>query len=166
MKRSIEWLDDWLRSVGTDPTLRRALVKYALGRGVDSMKDSVFEEERNHRDMKISQDCIGWRRFMEGMILKETVKLQQDFIDLGGCSISLDKWAQGLILRLLEITHGQWIYRNMHVYDAIAGMEATARKEEIRRFLEDELEMREEGLDERDHYLLESSLGDLKTSTG
>ena len=35
MKQSIGWLDDWLQSVGTDPTLRRALVKYVLGRGAD-----------------------------------------------------------------------------------------------------------------------------------
>ena len=55
---------------------------------------------------------------------------------------------------------------NMHVHDTTAGTEATTRKEEIQYFSEDQLEMGEEGLDERDHYLLESSLGDLKTSTG
>ena len=91
MKRSIGWLDDWLQSVGTEPTLQRALVKYALGRGTDLMKDIVFEEGRNYRDMGISQDRIGWRRFTEGIILKETVKQQKDFVDPGGCSISLEK---------------------------------------------------------------------------
>ena len=115
------------------------------------MKDSVFEEERNHRDMKISQDCIGWRRFMEGMISNEIVKLQKDFVDLKGCSMLLDKWVQGLVVWLLEVTHSQWLYRNMHVHDTTAGMEATARKEEIQRFIEDQLEMGEEGLAERDH---------------
>ena len=103
------------------------------------MKDIVFEEGKNHRDMGISQDCIGWRRFMEGMILKELVKLQKDFIDLGGCSVSLDQCAQGLVVRLLEVTHGQWLYRNMHVHGATAEMEVTARKEEIQRLIEDQL---------------------------
>ena len=56
MKRSIEWLDDWLRSVGTDPTLRRALVKHALGRGTDVMEDIMFEEGRDHREMEIQKD--------------------------------------------------------------------------------------------------------------
>ena len=130
------------------------------------MKDIVFEEGRSHRDMGMSQDRIGWRRFMEGMISKEIVKLQKDFVNLGGCRMSLDKWAQGLVVRLLEVTHGQWLYRNMHVHDATAGMEATARKEEIQRFIEDQLERGEEGLDERDHYLLEINLEDLETSTG
>ena len=70
--------------------------------------------------MGVSQDYIGWRRFMEGMISKETVKLQKDCVDLGGCSVLLDKWAQGLVVRLLEVTHGQWLYRNIHVHDATA----------------------------------------------
>ena len=54
------------------------------------MKDIVFEEERNYKNMGISQDSIGWRRFMDGMISKETVKFQKDFVDLGRCSVSLD----------------------------------------------------------------------------
>ena len=103
---------------------------------------------------------------MEDMISKEIIKLQKDFVDIGGCSMSLDKWAQGLVVRLLEVTHGQWLYMNMHVYDATAGMEAIARKEEILRFIEDQLEMGEERLDERDHYLLEINVEDLETSTG
>ena len=130
------------------------------------MKDIVFEEGRNYRDMGISQDCIGWRLFMEGMISKEMVKLHKDFVDLGGCSISLGKWAQGLVVRLLGATHGQWLYRNMHVHDATAGMEATTIKEEIQRFIEDQLEMGEEGLDERDHCLLEINSEKLETPTG
>ena len=69
-------------------------------------------------------------------------------------------------MRLLEVTHDQWIYRNMHVHDATAGMEATAIKEEIQCFVEDQLEMGEGGLDERDHYLLEINLEDLEISTG
>ena len=76
---------------------------------------------------------------MEGMISKEIVKLQKDAVDLGGCSMSLDKWVQGLVVRLLGATHGQWLYRNMHVHGATAEMEATARKEEIQRLIEDQL---------------------------
>ena len=41
-------------------------------------------------------------------------------------------------------------------------MEATARKEEIQRFIEDQIELGEEGLEEKDHYLLEVNLEDLE----
>ena len=61
-------------------------------------------------------------------------------------------------MRLIEVTHGQWCYRNMHVHDATAGMEVTARKKAVQRFVEDQLEMVEEGMDKRDgedqHYWL------------
>ena len=52
------------------------------------------------------------------------------------------------------------------MHDATAGMKTTARKEEIHHFIEDQLEMGEEGSDKRDHYLLEINLEDIETSTG
>ena len=48
--------------------------------------------------------------------------------------------------RLLEMTHGQWLYRNVHVHDAVLGDIATRRKEDIRRELEDQMELGDEGL--------------------
>ena len=45
-------------------------------------------------------------------------------------------------------------------------MEVTARKEEIQEFIEDQVELGEEGLDERDHYLLEVKVGDLEKASG
>ena len=52
------------------------------------------------------------------------------------------------------------------MHDGIAGVEAMARKEDVHKFIEDQLELGEEGLDERNHYLLELNLEDLETTTG
>ena len=166
LQRSIGWLDDWLREVGTEPSLRRWLVMYARGRGARSMSDIVRDEDRGVRAMGRSQDMIGWRRFMEGMISKEILPLQGEHIDAGGCNLTIDVWAQGLVTKLLEATHGQWLYRNVHVHDTVSGVAATARKEEIQQFIEDQLDMGGEGLDERDKFLLEINLADLETSSG
>jgi len=103
---------------------------------------------------------------MEGMISKEILPLQEQFVDAGGCKLSLDAWAQGLVTKLLEATHGQWLYRNVQVHDAVSGVEATARKEEIQRFIEDQLDLGGEGLDEHDKFLLEINLEDLEASSG
>ena len=103
---------------------------------------------------------------MEGMISKEIIPIQADQIEIGAGTVTLQVWTQGLITKLLETTHGQWLYRNIHVHDAIAGVEASARKEEIQQFIEDQLEIGEEGLDEKDHYLLEVNLEDLESTTG
>ena len=58
---------------------------------------------------------------MEGMFTKEMMPIQADYVKLGKCTLTLDKWAQELVVKLLEVTHRQWLYRNIHVYDARQG---------------------------------------------
>ena len=103
---------------------------------------------------------------MEGMISCEILPLQEEYVDAGGCTLSLAAWAQGLITKLLEATHGQWLYRNVVVHDSVAGLTATARKEEIQQFIEDQLERGGEDLDDDDKFLLDINLDDLETSSG
>ena len=130
------------------------------------MEALVWSEGAGFREMGHSQDAIGWQRFMEGMISKEMIPIQSNYVEMGGSTLTIDQWAQGLVVKLLEVTHGQWLYRNVHVHDATSGLAATARKEEIQRFIEDQIELGEEGLDEKDHYLLEVNLEDLESTTG
>ena len=113
-----------------------------------------------------STDEIGWRRYMEGMISAEILAIQSDFVDFGRCSLSLDVWARGLVMKLLEITHGQWLYRNVQVHDAVSGLKAVERKEELQREIEHQILLGGTGLDEQDRYLLEINVGDLETSSG
>ena len=60
---------------------------------------------------------------MEGMISKEIIPIQADYVEMGGCTLSVDTWAKGLV----EVTHGQWLYPNIHVHDAMSGMAAKVR---------------------------------------
>ena len=69
-------------------------------------------------------------------------------------------------MKLLEITHGQWLYRNVQVHDAISGLKAVERKEELQREIEHQVMLGGTGLDEHDRYLLEINVGDLETSSG
>ncbi len=66
----------------------------------------------------------------------------------------------------MEITHGQWIYQSVLVHDRTSGDLASKRKEEIRRALEDQLELGNEGLEDDDKFLLEINLEELDTSPG
>ncbi len=52
------------------------------------------------------------------------------------------------------------------MHDAAAGVAATVRKKEIQQFTEDQMDFGGDGLDKRDHYLLDINLGDLETSSG
>ena len=51
----------------------------------------------------------------------EITSIQRQYIAVNGSRMSLDKWCTGLITRLLEITHGQWLYRNYIVHDLVSG---------------------------------------------
>ena len=103
---------------------------------------------------------------MEGMISRELVELQKYALVEAELWLTVDNWAKGLVIRLLEITHGQWLYRNVVVHDRTAGDLVTCRKTEIRGALEEQINLGEEGLAEEDRWLLEINLDDLDKSSG
>ena len=73
------------------------------------MEHIVWEKGSRFYKLGQSMDKIGWRRYMDGMISSEALAIQAECVDLGGCSLSLDKWAKGLAIKLLEATHVQWL---------------------------------------------------------
>ena len=163
---SIQLVDMWMKDHGTDSKLRKYLTLYAKGRGGTTMGEIVGLEQGKYRQLARSMDIIGWRRFMEGMIPKEVIEIQKVATMESKHSVSLRKWSIGLVTRLLEVTHGQWLYRNVKVHDSIAGDLASRRKEEIKKALLDQMELGREGLAEEDWYLLEINLNDLESSSG
>ena len=102
---------------------------------------------------------------MEGMISKEFRKIQEVHSGLYG-TIPGNKWAQCLVTKLLEITHGQWLVRNFLIHDEVSGMLALERKEDLQIAIEEQIEMGVRGLDEEDKYLMEIKLEDLETTRG
>ena len=103
---------------------------------------------------------------MEGMVSKEIINLQSEFATIQGMRLSLERWSSGLITKLLEVTHGQWIYRNLLVHDKLSGVLATEKKEELQKEIQRQQELGEDGLDEQDKFLLEIKLDDLEETSG
>ena len=100
------------------------------------MKDELHGTGRQYSKLAESHDMIGWRRFMEGMISKEILVIQREYLDLRGIRGTLTtptSWGKGLIVRLIEITHGQWLYQNVHVHETVTGLRATHRNEELQK---------------------------------
>ena len=166
LRQTIRSMDKWMQSNQTDPDLRDCITQYALGRGGVTMEEICRRKHPRFQALGQSQDTIGWRRFMEGMISKECANLQRDFLAVREARLSISAWSMGLITNLLEITHGQWLYRNMQVHDAISGAAATRRKEEIQMEIERQQDLGADGLLEEDHYMLEINLEDLESSSG
>ena len=102
---TIDFLDIWMKKIGTDEGLRNCLVRYAKGRGAITMKDIVGNRTHRLYPLAQSQDLIGWRRFMEGMISKEITGIQKSYLALSSYHLSIKRWTTGLITKLLEIIH-------------------------------------------------------------
>jgi hypothetical protein len=98
---------------------------------------------------------------MEGMISTRLRSIQYNFHHLQRTHMPPKRWACGLIWKLLEVTHGQWIYQNIQIHDSVAGTQATLRKEAIQREIEEQMELGGAGLLEENHWMLEVNLGDL-----
>jgi bifunctional N-acetylglucosamine-1-phosphate-uridyltransferase/glucosamine-1-phosphate-acetyltransferase GlmU-like protein len=125
-------------------------------RGMDNRYRRVAEE----------QDAIGWRKFMEGMICCVLRGLQEIYTTIEGSNVTGEQWATGVIIKLLETTHGQWLYRCVQVHDRFSGIQATQQEEELQRAIEAQQEMGWEDMTEEDQYLAEVNLEDLEHTSG
>jgi hypothetical protein len=83
-----------------------------------------------------------------------------------GTQVDSERWAQGLILKLLKTTHGQWLYCNVQIHDSVLETQATLRKEDIQKKIEEQMELGDAGLLEEDNWMLEVNLGDLESTLG
>jgi hypothetical protein len=164
-----EELLDWLDDAGTPRDLTFLIVKYIQGRGESTMAEIVYTHQlpEEYLEFANAQDFIGWRRFLEGMVSAELAKLVRNtgFQEHG--KLTADKWGRTLIQKLLEITHGLWIYRNLTIHDSAKGVLAVGRREQLLKEIEKQIELGGDGLAEEDQWMLEVNLGDLDDgSTG
>ncbi len=164
--QSSQALEQWLGEADTDPELIDCIVDYVQGRGTIAMASAMRDDPPQFQAFGQLQDVIGWRRFLEGMISKEIVVLQQQFYAVNGSWLSLDKWSSGLITQLLEITLGQWLYCNFMVHDPVSGTIAAGKREELLLEIEPQRDLGDSRLLDEDKYLAEVNLGDLETTLG
>jgi hypothetical protein len=83
-----------------------------------------------------------------------------------GSNVTGEQWAAGVIIKLLETTHGRWLYRCVQVHDRVSGTQATQHKEELQMAIEAQQDIGWEDLLEEDQYLVEVNLEDLEHTSG
>jgi hypothetical protein len=149
-----------------DPLLHECIVEYAKGRGQRAMTDICRGMDFRYTKMAVNQDAIGWRRFMEGMVYRSIQGIQETYMTMEGSNLSPAQLTVCVITKLLEGTHGQWLYQCIHLHDRLNSINTTLRKEELQREIEPQQEIGMEGLMEEDQYLAEVNLEDLESSTG
>ena len=156
---------NWLNSQNAPRDLIYLIVKYIRGRGTESMTDICYRLPPVYRAFAVAQDTIGWRRFMEGMVAKELCALLGlvDFQD--DSTVDISTFICDLVQKLLETTHGMWIYRNLTIHDSLSGVFANERKERLMDAIEEQLLEGPESLREEDKWLLEVDLDDISGVT-
>ncbi len=118
------------------------------------------------QEFAISQDRIGWRNFIVGMISTKLTGIQDAFLWVRGSARSSERWATGLITQLLQITHGQWIYRCVLVHDRSTGTLVNQHKAQPLEEITKQLSMGAESLMEDDKFLLECNLSEIAMTNG
>jgi hypothetical protein len=110
---TIDLIKGWMDEVDMDPILLDCIVEYACSWGGRTMVEICTGLGENYQQMARDQDTIGWRQFMEGMVCSCMRRIKSLYHFWEGMGIAPKRWVQGLILKLLEATHGQWLYRNV-----------------------------------------------------
>ena len=165
-EESVHQFELWLKENDTCEEVTGCLVEYLLGRGVKTFVECAEGCSDRLTTVARSQDVIGWGRFTEGMVSKHLLELQEVYYGITGSRRSADKWIQGVITQLLQITHTQWIYRNVVVHDKTTGTLVSEYKLELQKEIDRQLEMGAEGLLREDQFLLEINHDDLESSNG
>ena len=75
--------------------------------------------------------------------------VQEEYQRCVGTVMSIGEWALRAVIKLLKVTHGQWLYWNIVVHDDMAGTLATMQKEEMQREMKHHQELGNAGLQEK-----------------
>jgi hypothetical protein len=110
----------WLQSSHMDPDLARVLLIYLMNRGAVSMS-SIDGLPREFLRFALSQDIIGWDNFLLGMVSMYLRPIQYSHLLVSSLMLNVDDWMSQFIGKLLHLTHGQWIYRNISKYHDTLG---------------------------------------------
>jgi hypothetical protein len=156
---------DWMHSAGTVPELAHLIMNFLRTRGTMERGGREIYASATYTPFLRSQCHIGWRRTMEGMISRTLLELHHYDLLLPHSRLTTQAWAQSLTQKLIEATHGVWIYRNLTIHDRLSGLVATKTKEQLLQEIEAQIEQGGGSLEEQDKWMLEINTDNLSTSS-
>jgi hypothetical protein len=75
-----------------------------------------------------SQDLIGWRNFTKGYISMQFYEIQNFHLAMSRSYLNGSDWTKQFITKDLQITHSQWIYRNISLHNKHHGTSTKRRQ--------------------------------------
>jgi len=103
-------VEEWMEQADTMPEIRECFIKALWERSTTW----DFRTDCNTQVIgaAATQTKIGWMNFTEGKITSQWQSLQQGYYKCTRSDKSVKKWARGLVMELLQLTHSQWVYQN------------------------------------------------------
>ena len=160
----LDGLEAWLEDVDTDPNITVCIMatlrtRTPLSRFEDNAAPSIAAAAR-------AQDIIGWHNLTEGRISKLWRRRQHRHLQAQHSQRSSDKWAQGLVSNLLEVSHAMWTKRNNIVHEKAANGLRLAEAQQLEEEIRLEFEIGHDGLHEDDKWLLNDGIDSVLSLTG
>jgi hypothetical protein len=150
-------LSRWMTENETHPDLVSVISDYAQRQGETSCVKCAEDLPLIVQEFAISQDKIGWGNFMVVMISTKLLGIQDSYLWVRGSAWSSE---------LLQVTHGQWIYRCILVHNRTTGTLINQHKAKLLEEITKQLLMGAELLMEDDKFLLECNLLDIILTNG
>ena len=160
----INSLSEWLSDLFTHPELREWIPEYLWERG-RKMFSELGEMTPHMCTLAAAQDQIGWRHFTEGKIALPIRRLQEFYLLHCPTQLTVDAWMQGLIDQLFQMTHSQWIYRNITKHHHTNGTIQLKARREVLNKVERQLNLGFTSLPPESRCLLEIAPADLYNSS-
>jgi len=149
-------LVQWMRVQQTLGEIIYLFQAYLLARGTRTMMSLLRSGSKLGVEAKY-HDRLRWDSFLEGRVCALWVECRSAHIRSEKQIRSADLWARGLMRRLLQITHEQWIYRNATVHLKVSDGLTVAQHETILTTMEGYLHTDPAQLLEENSHLLYSN---------
>jgi hypothetical protein len=130
------------------------ILKYILMRGSKPLADMGFMSPQ-FKALTISQDIIGWREFTEGHISTHFHDIQSFHLAMSSSYLNGEDWTKQFISKILQVTHSQWIFRNISFHDKKNGYLQNKTADKLLQHINYLLEVSPKKLPESSHFLLE-----------
>jgi hypothetical protein len=108
-----------------------------------------------------SQDQIGWKNFTEGHISTHFYKIQTFHLTMSSSFLKGTDWTKQFITKILQITHSQWMYRNILLHDKRHCYLHNKRSAELMKKMEALSDLAPEDIPEASRFLLKINFTEL-----
>ena len=113
--QSTEALASWMERSNSHPEIILAICSYLRYRGRVTMK-KICQDSHILTQFAKETDLLGWRNFTEARITNTLFLIQEEWLDTIGSKLSINSWTKQFLIKILNIIHHQWLYRNSRIH--------------------------------------------------